>query len=120
MDSHWSNFFRNSSNRSQLLTEYERYINYAQKHNLDIIQLDRVTQRTKTGEKGYGIHSKQGPCNLWFAYSWPRPQNVYIVKGFWSGSSRHPHHKVSFYYVDENIDEIPWKTWKTGHRLARG
>lgn len=117
----WDDPFGIAKRRARRRAELEQHLRFVRTNNFDVIRLDRVYQKARTGEKGYGLHMHSGqPCDIWFPGAWPDAKKVYIVQGFWRGPGTEPvwwhHHSVSFFHVNRIIGEIPWKVWRAGER----
>lgn len=60
----WDDPFGIAKRRARRRAELEQHLRFVRANNFDVIRLDRVYQKARTGEKGYGLHVHSGqPCS---------------------------------------------------------
>ena len=82
----WDDPFGIAKRRARRRAELEQHLRFVRTNNFDVIRLDCVYQKARTGEKGYGLHVHSGqPCDIWFPGAWPDAKRSILCKGFGVG-----------------------------------
>lgn len=116
----WNDPFGTVARRQRRKAEFEQHVQFARRHGLMILRVDRVYQKARTGQKAVGIHLDSGYCDIWFSGLWPPPQKVYIVRGFWDDTGSNfkdwHHHSPCFLRVNHIASEFSTKVWDAAMR----